>query len=195
MLWLIVRDMTKNTDTLFETVILRLLAETSLQDDALIALDESTNSDAFRKVFGLYVEKLINFYNADPSRYFDLGGDEDIDIVGRADEFNEAVKEDVRINALSKILRAIVDKKTSSIDNEGILLAFDSTMEGLAQSLIIGAYYSEIPPDETESLEDFMKERIEFLKKSVSDNYALPYQLNWVADPALIEQVPMGQED
>lgn len=185
--------MRNNAKTLLETVILRLLAETGDKAEAMQFVEDLENNKSFNKIFDLYISELTDIYRENPLEYFDLNAAE----VGQGmdtfvDKFRATIDESRKITSLRKILVSFVDRQTSSIeDNSGILAALDATLEYIPNSFIIGAFYSEIPPDQ--SIDEFRDERILRLKYAVSDNYTPHDQMNWVADPALLGQIE--QED
>lgn len=192
MLDVIDRSMKNNTKTLLETVILRLLAETESKVEAMQLVEDLENNKSFNGIFDLYMNKLVAIYEERPLDYFNLDTFDEM-----SDEFcnrfQDAVNDSRKLTALRKILVRVVDRQTSSIDNSGILAALDAILDNIPNSFIIGAFYAGITPDE--SIKEFRDERILRLKYAVSDKYTPHNQMNQVADPALLGQMPMGQED
>lgn len=194
MLDVIDRNMRNDAKTLLETVILRLLAETGDKAEAMQLVEDLESNNSFNRIFDLYVNELVAIYEESPLEYFDLNAfDEEgsIDTDEFCNRFRDAVNDSRKLASLRKILVSVVDRQTSSIDNSGILAALDATLDNIPNSFIIGAFYSEIPPDE--SIKEFRDERILRLKYAVSDNYTPHDQMNWAADPALLGQIE--QED
>lgn len=186
--------MRNNSKTLLETVILRLLAETGNKAEAMQLVEDLENNNSFNKIFDLYINELVAIYEESPLEYFDLNAVNEqgsIDAEEFCYKFQDDVNESRKLASIRKILVSVVDRQTSSIDNSGILSALNEILDNIPYSFIIGAFYSEIPPDE--SALAFREERIKRFKYAVSDNYTPRDQLNWVADPALLGQIE--QED